>query len=306
MEDTIFFKQAELLLRILPLIGKEEVFALKGGTAINFFLQDLPRLSVDIDLAYVPVNDRGTALEGIHNCLLRISDDIQKRIPGTEIVLKRIHGTDQLNGMVVGGGGGVTVKIEPNLVIRGTVYPPEVRELSSKAQDLFEMSLKARVLSLPDLYAGKICAALDRQHPRDLFDIHLFLNNKGFTTKTRKAFIVYLISHPRPMVEILNPQTKDMRDVYEKEFRGMINGNIPVEVLENSRDDLIRKIREELSDDERKFILSVKETQPDWKLLGLEGVNELPAIRWKLMNLSRMDSGKHKAAVKKLRDYLGV
>jgi predicted nucleotidyltransferase component of viral defense system len=53
MRDTVFFKQAELLLRILPLIHKEEVFALKGGTAINFFVQDLPRLSVDIDLTYL-------------------------------------------------------------------------------------------------------------------------------------------------------------------------------------------------------------------------------------------------------------
>ena len=55
MKDTVFFRQAELLLRILPLIYKEDVFALKGGTAINFFVRDLPRLSVDIDLAYLPV-----------------------------------------------------------------------------------------------------------------------------------------------------------------------------------------------------------------------------------------------------------
>lgn len=308
MKDTIFFKQAELLLRILPIIEKEEVFALKGGTAINFFLRNLPRLSVDIDLAYIPVNDRDIALRDIHIHLLRISEEIKRRIPGTGIVLKRIHGTDQLNGIVVigSGGGGITVKIEPNLVIRGTVYPPEIRELSKKAQDLFEMSLKTRVLSFHDLYAGKICAALDRQHPRDLFDIHLFLNNEGFSTETRKAFIVYLISHPRPMVEILNPQNKDIRDVYEKEFQGMITENIPVEVLEKSREDLVQKIREELTDNERRFILSVKEAKPVWELLGLEGVEDLPAIKWKLMNLSRMDSEKHKEALRKLRDYLGV
>lgn len=47
MKDTVFFKKAELLLRILPLIHKEEVFALKAGTAINFFVRDRPRLSVD-------------------------------------------------------------------------------------------------------------------------------------------------------------------------------------------------------------------------------------------------------------------
>ena len=62
MRGTVFFKQAELLLRILPLIHKEEAFALKGGTAINFFVQDLPRLSVDIDLTYLPLHERDLAL----------------------------------------------------------------------------------------------------------------------------------------------------------------------------------------------------------------------------------------------------
>ena len=83
MKDTVFFKQAELLLRILPLIYKEQEFALKGGTAINFFVQDLPRLSVDIDLTYLPVNDRDFALNEIRSILLLISEGIKKRIPGT-------------------------------------------------------------------------------------------------------------------------------------------------------------------------------------------------------------------------------
>ncbi len=83
MKDTVFFRQAELLLRILPLIHKEEVFDLKGGTAINFFVRDLPRLSVDIDLTYLPVNERDFALNDIRNALIRISEEIQRRIPGT-------------------------------------------------------------------------------------------------------------------------------------------------------------------------------------------------------------------------------
>jgi len=58
MIDTIYLKQAELLLRIIPFIDRESVFALKGGTAINFFIRDLPRISVDIDLVYLPVDER--------------------------------------------------------------------------------------------------------------------------------------------------------------------------------------------------------------------------------------------------------
>ena len=139
MKDTVFFKQAELLLRVLPLIYKEEMFALKGGTAINFFVRDLPRLSVDIDLTYLPVNGRDSALNEIRNSLLLISEGIKRKIPGTEIIQKRIHGTDVVKGLVVNREG-VTIKIEPNLVLRGSVYPPEIRQLSKKAQDLRESS----------------------------------------------------------------------------------------------------------------------------------------------------------------------
>jgi predicted nucleotidyltransferase component of viral defense system len=305
MEDTVFFKQTELLLRILPLIYKEDVLALKGGTAINFFVRDLPRLSVDIDLTYLPVNDRESALTEIRNSLLRISEQIKRSVPGTAIIPKKIHGTDVVRGLLVDREG-VTIKIEPNLVLRGSVYPPEIKTLSKKAQDLFELSLQSRILSPYDLYAGKICAALDRQHPRDLFDVHLLLKGGGIKPEIRKAFIVYLVSHPRPMVEILSPQAKVLRDIFEKEFKGMVAEDIPVEALEMTRNDLVEILREDLTLDERRFIVSLKEGRPRWDLLALEGVENLPAVKWKLLNISRMDPVKHQKAVRKLRDYLGV
>jgi len=305
VKDTIFFKQAELLLRILPLIDKEEVLALKGGTAINFFVRDLPRLSVDIDLTYLPVNERSFALDEIRRILLKISEGIKKRISGTEVTPKKILGTDVIKGLIVDRAG-VTVKIEPNLVLRGNVYPPEIKILSKKAQDLFELSLQCRILSSYDLYAGKICAALDRQHPRDLFDVHLLLENEGIKTELRKAFIVYLISHPRPMVEILNPQKIDISGIFEKEFKGMIAQSITLEELETTRDKLVATLREELTPNERQFIVSMKQGQPLWDLLEIEGIEDLPAVKWKLLNILNMDPIKHKKAVHKLRDYLGV
>jgi len=305
MKDTVFFKQAELLLRVLPLIYKEEMFALKGGTAINFFVRNLPRLSVDIDLTYLPVNDRDSALNEIRNSLLLISEGIRRKIPGTEIIQKRIHGTDVVKGLVVNREG-VTIKIEPNLVLRGSVYPPEIRQLSKKAQNLFELSLQSRTLSPYDLYAGKICAALDRQHPRDLFDVHLLLKSEGLKPEIRKAFIVYLVSHPRPMVEILSPQRKDIRAIFENEFKGMIAENITFEALEMTRNNLVAILLQELAPDERKFIVSVKQGQPRWDLLDFEGIKDLPAVKWKLLNIARMAPSKHQKAVRKLRDYLGV
>lgn len=178
--------------------------------------------------------------------------------------------------------------------------------LSKKAQKLFELSLQSRTLSTYDLYAGKICAALDRQHPRDLFDVHLLLKSEGLTSEIRKAFVVYLVSHPRPMVEILSPRLKDISEIFEKEFKGMIAEDIASELLETTRDELVAIIRKELTSDERRFILSIKQGQPLWDILELEGIQDLPAVKWKLLNIARMDPTKHQKAVHKLRDYLGV
>jgi predicted nucleotidyltransferase component of viral defense system len=305
MKDTVFFRQAELLLRILPLIHKEEVFALKGGTAINFFVRDLPRLSVDIDLTYLPVNERDVALNDIRNALIRISGEIQKRIPGTKVTLRKIHGANVLRGMVVEREG-VTVKIEPNLVLRGSVYPPEVRTLCRSAEQVFELSLQSRLLSTEELYAGKICAALDRQHPRDLFDVHWLLRHEGISLRTRKAFLVYVISHPRPMIEILNPGFSDIRDVFEKEFKEMATENLSYEELCATRENLVSTLMKEVTHEEKLFLVSVKEGTPKWDLLGLEGVENLPAVKWKLLNIGKMEETKHKDAVRKLRDYLNV
>jgi predicted nucleotidyltransferase component of viral defense system len=303
--DTVYFRQAELLLRMLPFIDKESVFALKGGTAINFFVRDLPRISVDIDLVYLPIGDRDLSLHEMSDALIRISGSIKSKIPGTKIIPRKIKGTDFLSGLFVQRQETI-VKIEPNLVIRGSVHPPERRIMSPKARGIFEMSVECRTLSADELYAGKICAALDRQHPRDLFDIHMLLKDGEISASMRKVFIVYLISHDRPMVEVLNPGFADIRPVFETEFKDMTIEEVSCEDLEKTRENLISRIAEELTVQEKQFIVSVKEGIPQWELIGLEGVANLPAVKWKLVNISRMNLSKHKEAVRKLRDYLGV
>ena len=77
--NSPYFKQAELLVRVLPNIARETCFALKGGTAINFFVRNLPRLSVDIDLVYLLIEDRTTSLTGIDSALNRIADSRRVR-----------------------------------------------------------------------------------------------------------------------------------------------------------------------------------------------------------------------------------
>ena len=180
-----FLEQAGLMLRVLPHVAAEECFALKGGTAINFFVRDLPRLSVDIDLTYLPVEPRKETLSGIGEALARVEAKIMRAMPGITVHKGRYEGA--VFKLYVRGPAG-EVKIEPNLVIRGAVLPPVERELCPEGGRKFRMALSVKTLSDADLYGGKICAALDRQHPRDLFDIKLLLDNAGLTDAIRKAF----------------------------------------------------------------------------------------------------------------------
>jgi predicted nucleotidyltransferase component of viral defense system len=305
MIDTVYFRQAELLLRVLPLVDREAVFALKGGTAINFFVRDLPRISVDIDLVYLPVGERDFSLREISDALVRISRNVESRIPGTKIVPRKIKGADLWSGCTVQRED-ATIKIEPNLVMRGSLFPPERRTLCPRARSVFELSVECRMLSENELYAGKICAALDRQHSRDLFDIMMLLRERSFNEGMRKAFIVYLISHDRPMVEVLDPGFADIRPIFEAEFRDMTLEEVTCEDLEKTREQLVSMIARELTVQQKQFIDSVKEGMPQWDLIGIAGVENLPAVKWKLVNIGRMNPSKHKKAVHKLRDYLEV
>jgi predicted nucleotidyltransferase component of viral defense system len=191
VKNSPYFKQVELMLQTIPHVAAETGFALKGGTAINLFVRDMPRLSVDIDLTYLPVEEaRETALNKISEALRRIAVALKKTMPGVKIQESQGQKPLRITKLVVATGQTRT-KIEPNEVIRGAVFPPEERELTQRAEHMFERSVTAWVLSIPDLYGGKICAALDRQHPRDLFDVKVLLEQGGITEELRKAFVVY-------------------------------------------------------------------------------------------------------------------
>ena len=109
MKETIYYKQAELLVRILPYVEAENVFALKGGTAINFFVRELPRLSVDIDLAYIPISNREDALADISRALKNISFKVKRLFSGCQISLTRRRNSDFIQKIIMSANG-VTVK----------------------------------------------------------------------------------------------------------------------------------------------------------------------------------------------------
>jgi len=304
LKKSIFIKQAELILRILPLINKEKIFALKGGTAINYFVRDMPRLSVDIDLTYLPISGREETLIDINQALKRIKDGIQRMFSNVNIT-ESMSESNYVKKLIVRQNG-ATVKIEPNLVLRGNIYPVKSRELVKKAQSMFELYVKVSTVSTAELYGGKICAALDRQHPRDFFDIKILFEYEGFTETIRKAFIVYLISHNRPMIELLNPRFLDFRNVFTNELRGMIGEDIEYERLVKIRAGLVKLIQSSLTLEEKRFIVSVQDGQPEWELLGLTKVEQLPAVKWKFLNVRKMNYIKRKEAVRKLKEYFGL
>ncbi len=294
--------QVHLLISVLPHVAKEPYFALKGGTAINLFVRNMPRLSVDIDLSYLPVEDRDTSLKNIDGALNNISTRILKAIPGSSINKSNLMGTGYFIRLVISLGD-VTVKVEVTPVLRGSVHLPQEKELSANAEKEFGY-VRMQLLSFEDLYAGKLCATLDRQHPRDLFDIHYLLKNEGITESIKNTFLVYLISHNRPIAELLDPRPQDISALYESEFKGMTYEDVRLEDLYQTRDTTVELINKELNEDDRKFLLSLKEGTPNWKLFAFPEAASLPAVKWKLHNLGKMNSEKKKEALRKLEEVL--
>lgn len=296
------------MLRVLPFVAKENCFALKGGTAINMFLRDLPRLSVDIDLVFLPQEDRIVSKNGINDALARIKQELIKQIPGTEVKEKRDIKPSTITKLFVQNQT-MQITIEPNLTLRGALFPCRQLELSKTAQSLFEMFLSVNVLSFEEIYGGKICAALDRQHPRDFFDIKILLENEGITDQLRKAFILFLVSHDRPMNELIKPQLKDFKTVFETSFSGMTNTPVKYEQLVEVRDNLISILQNKLTENERKFLIGFKEGEPAWELIGLKGIESLPGVKWKLQNIELLkmkNKSKHKNEIEKLKSVLGM
>jgi len=296
------YRQASLVVRVLPYVARQEEFALKGGTAINLFLRDLPRLSVDIDLTYLPLTPREAALPAIRQGLDAVGTDLRATIPGIGVQATDLSATDALRLDLTLDG--CRIKIEVSPVARGTVWPAEMREVVETVEESLGYS-ENRLLSFNDIYAGKMCAALDRQHPRDLFDIALLLDREGIGRDLLKTFLVYLIGHNRPIAELLAPRRRDIAGLYDGEFREMVREPVPLKTLLDARERLVAVLHAALTEEDRAFLLSVKGRKPDWSLIDLPGIADLPAVRWKLVNLDRMSEAKHAAALDRLKQVLG-
>jgi predicted nucleotidyltransferase component of viral defense system len=293
--------QVALLIRTLPSVAAEECFAMKGGTAINLFIRDLPRLSVDIDLTYLPVQDRATSLATIDAAMLRIAERITEAIRGARVAPSRSR--ENVVTKLVARSDNAQIKIEVTPVLRGCVFEPEMRTVSPKVEDEFGFA-EMRIVSFPDLYAGKIVAALDRQHPRDLFDVRDLLASEGIDEALRRAFLIYLISHDRPMAEVLAVRRKDIAAEFERGFVGMTRQPVKLDDLLAAREALISEIVGSMPDAHRQFLLVFERGEPNWSTIGLEAAADLPAVRWRQQNLDSLSADKRKTLVKQLEEIL--
>lgn len=296
--NDIYRRQVALLIRVMPIVFKIKDFAVHGGTAINLFHRNLPRYSVDIDITYIPLEDRNTSLANINMHLSALKTAIEKAVPGIRV----IHKPDVWKLQCTKDG--TTIKIEVNGTKRGILGDTEKMQLCEKAKAEFGMSCFANIVSWSQLYGGKIAAALSRQHPRDLFDC------RGITSDdfgaVKNGFMLCLLGSDKPIIESLNPNPIDQQEALDNQFEGMTDEPFNYDDYQKARLNLIEVVNQGLTDDDKAFLISFEEGNPDWSKCCAGDLSNYPSVRWKLQNIAKLKSKnptKHKEGVDKLISY---
>ena len=280
--DKAYADTVRLLLQVAPDVFANDIFAMKGGTAINLFVRDMPRLSVDIDVVYTPwQTPREQALAAIANEL----DAIAARVARLGLNARKVTSKELGDTKLLIESTENQVKVEVNAVFRGTVLPPERRALTPRTAAMFSAELELPVLATAELYGGKLVAAMDRQHPRDLFDVWQMFKADGLSEATVECFVTYLAGHNRPTHEVLFGNEKNIDAEYQNNFVGMAIEPVSLDTLLATRARLRTELPQRLSSQQREFLSGLTRARPDWALLQCAHASELPALRWKLANL---------------------
>ncbi|MCE5345698.1 MAG: nucleotidyl transferase AbiEii/AbiGii toxin family protein [Bacteroidales bacterium] len=282
MKD-IYKKQFSLLLDILSGVAKEDVFALHGGTAINLFCLNMPRLSVDIDLTYIPVSQkRDVDLHNIRSALERIKERLYKWIPSIRFS-DSVRNEEELK--LICATSDAIVKIEVNQINRGVIAATDLVVLCDKAQQSFNKFCEVRTVSKKQLWGGKIIAALDRQHPRDLFDIRNLINEIGYSNEIKEGFLFFLLCSKRPMFELLRPRLLDQSAVFESQFNGLTDNSFGYDEFEKTRGHLIKIVNDSLTAEDKEFLFEFSKGKPDWTKVDY---SRFPAVQWKHLNINKL------------------
>lgn len=298
MSNNIYHRQVALLISVIPEIAIDPHFALHGGTAINLFVRDMPRLSVDIDLTYVPLEDRETSFKNITQGLQEITTRIIKRLPSVKVE----HKIDAHKLLIANNEA--VIKVEVSQIVRGILGKIEEHPLCEKTQERFEAFCTINIVPHGQLYGGKVCAAMDRQHPRDIFDIKYLLASEGFTQAVKEGFLFRLLSSERSVQDVLFPNRIDQRKAMDNQFIGMTDESFTYEEYESVRETMIQTVHRSITEADKKFILGVKNAEPDWSIYEL---GDYPSIMWKQQNLQKLkqkNPEKHKELYNTLKRKL--
>ena len=297
----VYAQKVELLLRLMPIVMEEGVFAVHGGTAINLFLKNLPRYSVDIDLTYIPLSDRNASLDDINLHLQSICNKAKKAFKGMHIVPN--YSTCKL----LCEYRGKQVKVEVNQTKRGLVGGDDVTiPLSDKAEEEFGLYCEANIVPLTQLYGGKIAAALSRQHPRDLFDVrHMDIP----LADCREGLIFCLLGSDRPIHESFAPRLIDQREAMVNQFKGMTDIPFTYDKFEATRSKLIADVNQLMNEADKRFLISFELGNPQWEGYEFEYFKDYPSVKWKLLNLEKLakqNPKKLEEEAKKLEEIFAV
>ena len=283
---------------VMGIMDWDGCFALKGGTALNFFYEDMPRLSVDIDLVYLPVNSREEALREIRAAL----QGYQKKFSGLGFSAFMTEGGDDRSVCkLVIARGEVAIKLEPNTILRGSLYPVKKRPLMPEVRRLFGQELEVACLEHKELMAGKLVAMLDRQHPRDIFDMMYFLKDRHSLESLRDPLRGYLLQTGCSFSEVLDPKLKNIEEIFSSSFQGMTREPVVLKDLEKCRAAILQQLPEVLGVEFEVFLVSLLEKRPKWELLPFKNLEDYPGVRWKVLNINKMSADQVKKELKSIR-----
>lgn len=296
--DNRYAERVKLLVEILPTLAEEKRFALKGGTAINLFEHDLPRLSVDIDLTWLPIGDFANDTREISAALEKIGETLRS---GPLRLQVQTSGTEATGvHRLIASRHRARVQIETTPVMRGTVHPVRTMRVRPGVEQAFGFA-EIQVLDFADLYAGKLSAALSRQHPRDLFDMQPLLDDGRLDERLWRTFLVYLTCSPKPAAEMLAPQEpRGFEQTFTAHFQGMTATPVTARSLMDVRARLLQRVSELPDAPSHAFLESVEREAPDFNLIGLPHAADLPGVRRKLTNLGQRSAAKRAADYEQL------
>lgn len=231
----------------------------------------------------------------------RLKKEIEQAVPGIKVIHKsNVWKLECFKDST-------KIKLEVNGTKRGVIEPPVVMQLCESAKEAFHLNCYANIVSWSQLFGGKLCAALSRQHPRDLFDCRRITAEEFESVKP--GFMLCLLGSDKPIVESFAPNSIDQSEAMENQFNGMTDTPFSYQDYEETRSRLIEIVNGGLTEDDKEFLISFEEGNPDWSKCCAGNLEAYPSVKWKLQNidsLKKKNPKKHKDGIDKLCHHFGL